>query len=157
MRLAIHCYSVRLLPVWPVWLSRPHSRQHMTTPHDNRGFLSTLIGDGLPLLIFVGLALFLSGSFALFLAVTGHFLPHDIQYLGMSAGELCSLHGCRIVHFMMHDRAAFGGILAAVGLLYLWLAAFPMRDGEPWAWWVFLISGVIGFASFLAYDSVVNS
>jgi len=129
----------------------------MTTPHDNRGFLSTLIGDGLPLLIFVGLALFLSGSFALFLAVTGHFLPHDIQYLGMSAGELCSLHGCRIVHFMMHDRAAFGGILAAVGLLYLWLAAFPMRDGEPWAWWVFLISGVIGFASFLAYDSVVNS
>ena len=99
------------------------------------GFFSGVIGDGRPLLTFVGLMLFLSGAFALFLALTNHFLPHDLLFLGMSAEQLCSLHGCRIVHFMMHDRAAFGGVLAAVGLLYLWLSAFPIRNGEPWAWW----------------------
>ena len=110
-----------------------------------------MVGDGRPLLIFVGLILALVGVFALFLALTRHFLPHDIQYLGCGAEELCAMHGCRVVHFMMHDRASFGGALVAIGLLYLWLAYFPLHDGEAWAWWLFLISGMFGFASFLAY------
>ncbi len=118
---------------------------------DERGLLTAIVGDGRPLLIFVGLMLMLVGFFALFLALTRHFLPHDIQYLGMGADELCAVHGCRIVHFMMHDRASFGGALVAIGLIYLWLAYFPLAKGEAWAWWIFLISGVVGFASFLAY------
>lgn len=92
-----------------------------------------------------------SGLFALFLSATGHFLPHDEQFLGMTAKELCALHGCRIVHFMYHDRASFGGALVAVGTLYLWLAYFPLHRGEAWAWWTLLLSGAAGFASFLAY------
>ena len=99
----------------------------MNSQHDNRGFISALIGDGRSLISFVGLMLVLFGAFALFLALTRQFLPHDLQYLGMSAEELCAHRGCRIVHFMMHDRAAFGGTLVAVGLLYLWLAEFPLR------------------------------
>jgi hypothetical protein len=69
----------------------------------------------------------------------------------MSARDLCSLQQCRIVHFMFHDRVSFGGVLIAIATLYLWLAGFPMRDGEPWAWWTLAISGAIGFASFLGY------
>src|SRR4051794_567858 len=117
----------------------------------DRGLLQALMGDGRPLLLFVGLALILSGGFALFLAATGHFLPHDERFLGMTAEQLCSLHGCRIVHFMYHDRGAFGGSLIAIGTLYLWLAEFPLRNGEAWAWWTFLVTGVLGFASFLTY------
>jgi len=52
---------------------------------------------------------------------------------------------------MVHDRAAFGGVLAAVSLLYLWLVQFPLREGAAWAWWTILLSGAVGFASFLAY------
>jgi hypothetical protein len=52
---------------------------------------------------------------------------------------------------MFHDRVAFGGTLLAVGTLYLWMAAFPLRQGEPWAWWLFIVSGILGFASFLLY------
>lgn len=115
------------------------------------GFFETLIGDGRPLLSLAGLCLIFSGAFALFLSATGHFLPHDVEYLGMTAAQLCSLHGCRIVHFMFHDRVAFGGAILAVGLLYLWLAHFPLRRGEAWAWWLFALSGGAGFGSFLAY------
>jgi hypothetical protein len=122
-----------------------------TGPTSDRGFFETLVGDGRPLLAFTGLALVLSGAFALFLSVTGHFLPHDEQFLGMTAKDLCSLNGCRIVHFMYHDRASFGGSLVAIGTLYLWLTLFPLAAGEPWAWWTLLVSGVAGFASFLAY------
>lgn len=120
---------------------------------DNRGFIQALIGDGRPLLLFTGLSLILAGGFALFLAATGHFLPQDSQYLGMTADELCALDHCRILKFMIHDRAAFGGALIAIGMLYLWLAEFPLRQGEAWAWWLFAISGLLGFTSFLAYLS----
>ena len=122
-----------------------------TAIRDDRGFLQAMLGDGRPPLLVLALGLLLSGLFALFLAATGQFLPHDERFLGMTARELCALHGCRIVHFMIHDRLAFGGTLAAVGVLYLWLVEFPLRRRRPWAWWLLLVSGAVGFGSFLAY------
>jgi hypothetical protein len=118
---------------------------------DNRSFARALIGDGRPLLVLTGVCLVLSGLFALFQSATGHFLPHDTHYLGMTAEQLCTIHECRIVHFMLHDRVSFGGAIIAVGVLYLWLAEFPLRHGEAWSWWLFTVSGVLGFGSFLAY------
>ncbi|MGH7128470.1 MAG: hypothetical protein ACREIV_07860, partial [Planctomycetaceae bacterium] len=35
--------------------------------------------------------------------------------------------------------------------LYLWLAEFPLRARKAWAWWLFLVSGTAGFATFLLY------
>jgi hypothetical protein len=95
--------------------------------------------------------LVLAGLSALLLGLTGHFLPHDEEFLGLTAEQLCARHGCRVVHFMIHDRVSFGGAVLAVGLLYLWLTLSPLRQGEAWAWWALLLSGVVGFASFLAY------
>ncbi len=97
------------------------------------------------------LVLLLSGVFALALGAVGEFLPHDERFLGMTSKELCALHGCRIVHFMIHDRVSFGGALVAIGLLYSWLVESPLRQGEAWAWWLLLTSGAVGFASFFAY------
>jgi hypothetical protein len=87
----------------------------------------------------------------LFLALSGEFLPHDIRYLGMSATDLCGYRDCRVVRFMMHDRAAFGGAVVAVGLLYAYLVRFPLARGEPWAWWLLCVSAGVGFLSFLGY------
>jgi hypothetical protein len=114
-------------------------------------FFATLVDDGRPLLKLVALVLLGAGAFALFQAATGHFLPHDTAYLGMTSQQLCSLHGCRIVHFMMHDRVSFGGALIAIATMYLWLVDFPLRRGQAWAWWTLLASGVVGFLSFLTY------
>ncbi len=121
------------------------------TTRDDRGIFSALVGDGRPLLLFCGLLLVLSGGFALFLSASRHFLPHDVYYLGITAEQLCGIQNCRIVYFMFHDRVAFGGALIAIGALYLWLAEFPLRRGEAWAWWLFIVSGLSGFGSFLAY------
>lgn len=120
------------------------SPQHDSLP-------AALIGDGRSLLSLTGLALMLSGTFALFLSATGSFLPHDVDYLGIAPQQLCAINECRIVHFMFHDRVSFGGVLIAIGTLYLWLAEFPLRRGEEWSWWVFALSGATGFASFLCY------
>jgi len=118
---------------------------------EQAGFLATLAGDGRRLLTLVGLSLVLSGGFALFLAATRQLLPHDVAYLGVVASEICGASDGRILHFMFHDRAAFGGAVVATGLLYAWLAEFPLRQGHAWAWWVLLLSGILGFSSFLAY------
>lgn len=125
-----------------------------TTPgkhSDDRGILAALLGDGRPLLLLSGLALILAGGFALFLSANKHFLPHDVYYLGMTAEQLCGFNNCRVVYFMFHDRVAFGGALLAIGALYMWLAEFPLRRGQAWAWWAFVVSGMFGFGSFLAY------
>jgi hypothetical protein len=131
--------------------SVPVPRAENRDEADQRGFIETLLADGRPLLSFTGLSLILSGLFALFLATTGSFLPHDVQFLGMQPEELCAIHECRIVHFMIHDRVSFGGSLIAIGTLYLWLSAFPLRQRVPWAWWLFALSGLMGFTSFLTY------
>ena len=122
-----------------------------TEPDDDQGLIAKLAGDGRPLIDLAALFLIGCGAFALFQSATGHFLPHDTAYLGMTAQQLCALHGCRIVHFMMHDRVSFGGVLIAIGVMYLWLAEFPLRRREAWAWWALAISGGAGFLSFLAY------
>jgi hypothetical protein len=118
---------------------------------DERGLFQAMVGDGRPLLLFTGVALILSGGFAIFQSATGQFLPHDVEYLGMTAKDLCRLNQCRIVHFMFHDRVSFGGSLIAIGSLYLWLTEFPLRHRQPWAWWLLLLSAAVGFASFLTY------
>ena len=118
---------------------------------DQAGFLPSLVGDGRPLLLAFAGALVFAGGFMLFLAATGEFLPQDIHYLGMSADDLCDLASCRVVDFMVHDRAAFGGTLMGLGVLYTWLTVFPLSRGEQWAWWTWLASGVVGFLSFFAY------
>lgn len=119
--------------------------------NDDRGFLAHLVGDGRSLLTLTALILIGAGGFAILQAATGKFLPQDTDYLGMSAQQLCALHGCRIVHFMVHDRVSFGGVLIAIGTMYLWLTEFPLRRHERWAWLALAISGTAGFLSFLAY------
>jgi len=118
---------------------------------DRRGLGRALVKDGRPLIVLTALALLFSGGFALFLSAVRQFLPHDLAFLGMSARELCALGDCRVVSFMVHDRATFGGVLIAIGTLYLWLAEFPLRRGAAWAWWALVVSGVVGFLSFLGY------
>lgn len=118
---------------------------------ERRGLFRAVIGDGLVPLSAGAASLVLAGGFALFLAASGEFLPHDIRYLGMTAEDLCEVAGCRVVRFMVHDRAAFGGALVAVGVLYTYLVWFPLRRGQRWAWWLLTCSATAGFLSFLAY------
>lgn len=94
--------------------------------HDRNSLVTAVLGDGRPLLATVAVSLLFAGAFAIFLAARGEFLPHDIGYLGQTADELRLLADGRVVDFMLHDRAAWGGALMAIGLLYLWLVAVPL-------------------------------
>jgi hypothetical protein len=118
---------------------------------DRRTLLEALLGDGRFLLVFTSIILVLSGMFVIVQSVTGHFLPHDVSYLGLDAAQLSTFNNGTITKFMFHDRISFGGSIMAVGLLYMWMAEFPLKNKEAWAWYLFLFSGIIGFGSFLTY------
>lgn len=121
------------------------------TPSEDRGFLRATVGDRRPLLCLLGLSLALSGLLALYLSCTGQFLPNDERFQGRTTEQLCAVHGCRVVRLMIHDRVSFGGALVALGSVYVWLAGFPLRQGQAWAWWLFLVTGSVEFGSFFAY------
>jgi hypothetical protein len=127
------------------------SRDSSPSATHERSLAQALLGDGRPLLYFTAVCLLLSGGFVIFQASTGHFLPHDADFLGMTAKDLCKVNACRVVHFMIHDRVAFGGVLLAIAALYLYLVDFPLWRGEAWAWALLFVSGTWGFLSFLAY------
>jgi len=118
---------------------------------DEVGLWEGWAGDGRPLLAAGSLALVVAGAFAWFLAVTGQLLPHDMAWLSISPAELRAIADGRLVHFMAHDRAAFGGTLIAIGILYLWLVRFPLAQGARWAWWTIAGSAGVGFLTFLSY------
>lgn len=123
----------------------------MSTRDPDTHLLAPLLADGRPLLTLGTLGLLFAGGFAVFLGLAGQFLPHDVQYLGMTAESLCHRNGCSIVHFMIHDRIAFGGVLISLSVMYLWLIHFPLAAREPWAWWTLFVSVAGGFCSFLTY------
>ena len=119
----------------------------VTSAPPDPGLIQLLLNDGRSALLLTGMALLVSGAFAVFLSIRRELLPHDVAFLGMTAEQLCALADCRVVRFMFHDRVAFGGALMAVAILYLWLAALPLKDGARWAWNSFAITGLLGFGS----------
>ncbi len=120
-------------------------------PLRDPGLVESWLRDGPGLLMLTAVGLVGAGLFAWFLAFTGQLLPHDLAWLTIQEAELRSLADGRVLHFMTHDRAAFGGTLVGVGILYAWLIRFPLAQGQAWAWWVLALGGGFGFVTFLSY------
>ena len=118
---------------------------------DDRGLLDLILGDGRGLIAVVGLALVLSGGFAILQSASGHLLPHDSQAIGMDAAGLTHAANKRLLGFMFHDRVSYGGTLISIGCGYLWIAGVPLALRQRWAWWGLLFSGGVGFLGFLTY------
>lgn len=109
---------------------------------------------GIRCLYLAGLILILVGVAALITAVSITFLPYETAYLQTTASSLTHTHhNHSLVGFIIHNRIAFAGTLITLGWLYIWLAHYPIRQGQPWAWWALLISALGGSTSFFAYLS----
>jgi hypothetical protein len=118
---------------------------------DDRSILSAVLSDGTPLIALTGVALLLSGGFAVMQSIYGELLPQDSHAIGMNAAALAHAANARLPGFMFHDRVAYGGTLLSIGAGYLWLAAFPLKARQAWAWWALAFSGAVGFLGFLTY------
>jgi hypothetical protein len=118
---------------------------------DDRSLLDVILADGRSLIALTGISLALSGLFAILQSVSGQLLPQDSHAIGMDSSALMHAGNRHLLGFMFHDRVAYGGTLLSIGAGYLWLAAFPLKARQPWAWWALVFSGGLGFLAFLTY------
>lgn len=109
-------------------------------PSELTWFWTTLMGGGM----------FVGGLIAMVVAVTKVVLPYDEAFLGMTIGDLHATNA-NLLAFMAHDRISLAGTMLAIGVMYLSLSVFGMRQGLHWARRAVLISAFTGFASFFLF------
>lgn len=101
------------------------------------------------LMVVVGAGLIIGGVAISYEGLTAVFVPSDLSYMGTSAQALAAAND-RLLSFIAHDRAGFGGALVSAGVAVLLIAAWGWERGQAWVWWTLLGSAAVGFGAALA-------
>jgi dihydroorotate dehydrogenase len=101
-------------------------------------------------LLLMGLSMLVGGALALAIASTRVVLHYDEVFSGMSRDQLDTINP-RLLPFMAHDRVTLAGTMISMGVIYLWLSWFGIRQGLHWAKVSVLASAFAGFASFFLF------
>jgi len=101
------------------------------------------------LMVSAGAGLIVGGLTISYVGLTSVFVPTDLTYMSASAQALASANS-RLISFIAHDRAGFGGALISTGVAVLLLAAWGWKRGHAWVWWSLATSAAVGFGAALA-------
>ncbi|MFI7130655.1 hypothetical protein ACIBQ1_33545 [Nonomuraea sp. NPDC050153] len=118
----------------PRWISRPEGPER-----ERRRALT-----GQLLMVITGIGLFAGGVAVSAVGLGGVFVPSDLEYLRTGPDTLRAA-GTRLLPFIAHDRAGFGGSLMAAAAAITLLSAWGWRRGEAWVWWTLTLAAVAGF------------
>jgi hypothetical protein len=101
------------------------------------------------------IAFLVAGTTIALVGVTEVFVPEDLEFMQTTAEALQSVSP-RLVPLIAHDRASFGGMIAASGLCFLGVALWGFRQGARWLWWTLLLAGIPGYACAIGVHFVVG-
>ncbi|MET7451416.1 hypothetical protein ABZT03_05850 [Streptomyces sp. NPDC005574] len=107
------------------------------------------------LLIITGAGLFVGGAVISVVGLTGVFVPSDLTFLGTSRRTLETVNS-RLVPFVAHDRAGFGGALMSAAVAITLLSAWGWRRGEAWVFWTLTAAAAAGFLPAVAVHGVIH-
>ncbi|WP_220040422.1 hypothetical protein, partial [Nonomuraea aridisoli] len=137
--------AVRKPPEPPAWTHRPEG------PDRERRRALT----GQLLMVVTGLGLLAGGVAVSAVGLTDVFVPSDLHFLG-TGPEALRAAGTRLLPFIAHDRAGFGGALTAAAAAITLLSAWGWRRGEAWVWWSLTFAAVAGFGPALAVHLAIG-
>jgi len=100
------------------------------------------------LMVVVGAGLIIGGVSISYEGLTAVFVPSDLSYMSTSSQALAEANG-RLLSFIAHDRAGFGGALVSAGVAVLLIAAWGWERGQAWVWWTLLASAAAGLGAAL--------
>lgn len=126
--------AVRRTPHAPRW--RPASEG--PEPERRRALVGQL------LMIVTGAGLFVGGTVISVVGLTDVFVPTDLTFLGTDPATLEAVNA-RLVPFLAHDRAGFGGALMSAAVAIVLLSAWGWRRGEAWVFWTLAAAAAAGF------------
>ena len=137
--------AVRRAPHTPRWRQVPEGPE----PERRRALVGQL------LLIVTGAGLFVGGAVISVVGLTGVFVPTDLTFLGTSPQVLESVNP-RLVPFVAHDRAGFGGALMSAAVAITLLSAWGWRRGEAWVFWTLAAAATAGFLPAVVVHGVIH-
>jgi hypothetical protein len=93
------------------------------------------------------------GLTIMIVGMTSVFVPQDLTFMQVTAGELEALNP-KLISLIAHDRAGFGGGICACGITVL----FAVWCGEPSRslWQAFGLAGSFGFTAAIGVHPVVG-
>jgi hypothetical protein len=101
------------------------------------------------LMVTTGIGVVIGGLTISYAGLTTVFVPSDLAYMSTSAHALDAANQ-RLLSFIAHDRAGFGGALVSIGVAVALIAAWGWERGQAWVWWTLFASGAVGFGFALA-------
>jgi hypothetical protein len=137
--------GVRRVPHAPRWRLAPEGPE----PERRRALTGQL------LLIVTGAGLFVGGAVISVVGLTGVFVPTDLTFLGTSTQTLEAVSP-RLVPFIAHDRAGFGGALMSAAVAIVLLSTWGWRRGEAWVFWTLAASAAVGFLPAVVVHGVIH-
>ncbi|WP_123678239.1 hypothetical protein [Couchioplanes caeruleus] len=127
--------AVRHRPGPPRWTVRPEGPEFVR----RRALVGQL------LMILVGAGMLVGGVTISVVGLSSVFVTTDLAFLGTDTHHLQAANP-RLVPFIAHDRAGFGGALMSAAAAIVLLSAWGWRRGESWVWWSLALAAVTGFA-----------
>ncbi|WP_369217577.1 hypothetical protein [Streptomyces flavofungini] len=141
-------HTATTVVLFPMFLAavrrRPHAvpRWRQVPEGPERERRRALVGQ--LLLIVTGAGLFVGGAVISVVGLTDVFVPTDLTFLGADAHALDAVNP-RLVPFLAHDRAGFGGALMSAAVAIVLLSAWGWRRGESWVFWSLATAAAAGF------------
>jgi hypothetical protein len=132
-------------PDTPRWTLLPDGPE----PERRRALIGQL------LMIVTGVGLLIGGLVVSVVGLTDVFVTTDLGFLGTLAGPLHEANP-RLLSFVAHDRAGFGGALIAAALAVMTLSVWGWRRGSGWVWWTLAGSAAAGFLPAVAVHMVIG-
>jgi hypothetical protein len=132
-----------LLPIWYMAIRRPVPPSFRVAPDGPEPVRRRALYGQL-FMVALGSGLVVGGAVVSFVGLNGVFVPSDLVFLGTSAHHL-DVASPRLLAFIAHDRAGFGGVLMAAGVAIAWLAARGWRRGAAGTWWTLAAAAAFGW------------
>jgi hypothetical protein len=107
------------------------------------------------LLVITGLGIAVGGVVVSVVGLTTVFVPPDLEYLQTTSAALQAANP-RLLSFIAHDRAGFGGALISAGVGIAVLTAWGWRRGESWVWWTLVLAAISGFGCALTVHGEIG-
>lgn len=108
------------------------------------------------MMVMLSAGVFLSGFYIMSIGLRDVLIPSDLIFLGDGQAVFADALDGRLLRFIAHDRAGFGGALASLGAGLLTTTLWGWRAGERTTWWMLLIASVVGFGAALVIHVAVG-
>ena len=108
------------------------------------------------MMVVIAVGVFLSGFVIMVVGLRDVLIPSDRLFLGDSQEVFATALDGRLLRFIAHDRAGFGGALASLGAGLITTAAWGWKAGERITWWMLVAASVAGLGAALVVHMAVG-